>query len=289
MVKSRPHPHPQPHLPRRRALVDPIREVPGNDPATSTSGVDRYPFDEPPAALDDLPASRHEPIAPADPFDGLRGAGRQLADFVPRCARDMARPGLVGEEPEAAPGAEVAPGLYESDSLTSVARFRRGLIVRIAQSIEPSDGRAGTDSGGAAVEGPENGGARDRHGRRMWLGLDLDGTLLTQVGGRRPSGLGELGEVMPGAVEFVSTLAQLGWRISVFTARFAFAPTEDLRVHWAHEIAQYLAQKGVPVTDVWYGPKAPFHAILDDRAWRFTGDFRAVLAELTTLGQGEGT
>lgn len=281
----------------RTALVDPIREQ-VDDPPTSTSGTERYPFEAPFPALDTMPPSLREPHSHAlqPTAELVVGGPRPQASGESRSARDVHRPGLIDEPENAPPDATQPALLYSTTPISSRAsRAARGRALdgfrcrpRIAQSLdEPATDEPDESGVNRGPSAPAPGADPVARGEvTPWLGLDLDGTTLSKVTGKLPSGQPALGEPLEGVAEFVAELRALGWRVSTFTARFAFTNSDDLRRHWAQEIAQHLAERGIQVSDVWYGPKAPFHRIVDDRAIRFTGDFRAMLAEVTALGYG---
>ena len=74
----------------------------------------------------------------------------------------------------------------------------------------------------------------------------------------------------PGAREFLDQLRMRGFRVVVFTTRYA----PDV---WAWLEAHDLAGVVDEVTD----RKLPAHAFVDDRAVRFTGSFTETLREVT--------
>lgn len=118
-----------------------------------------------------------------------------------------------------------------------------------------------------------------------WVAVDLDNTILEppdpstyNQGDVQP----ELGAPKPGAVEALTELASLGWRISIYTARFGHEETPDEVVaRWAEEIATHLDELGVPFTDIWVGRKPQCDYFVDDKAIKFDGDWPDVLSQLT--------
>ena len=96
--------------------------------------------------------------------------------------------------------------------------------------------------------------------------VDLDGVLNTDDGWRGPDFFHGL---RPGAQEFLERLNALGYRVVVFTVR------------WAPQVSEWLSSSGVSalvseVTDI----KPPAHVYVDDRAICFRGDFRTVLDQI---------
>lgn len=122
--------------------------------------------------------------------------------------------------------------------------------------------------------------------RAPWVAVDLDGTILEEP----PKGAPEygsmdvqlpLGAPKPGAVEALNELAGLGWRISIYTARFGDEELdEDTVGQWAAEISEHLEENGVPFSDIWVGRKPRADYFVDDKAVRFEGDWQAILSEL---------
>ena len=124
--------------------------------------------------------------------------------------------------------------------------------------------------------------------RKPWVAVDLDGTILADVPKpyppTGPSGQLPLGPPLPGARDALSELARLGWRISVFSARFGDDKLNDATVaQWANEIAQHLTSQQIPFSDIWVGRKPRADYFVDNKAIRFDGDWPSVLEQLTLV------
>lgn len=151
--------------------------------------------------------------------------------------------------------------------------------------------------------------------RQLWVAVDLDGTILEDVKepevgeidlgsppsaiapaeSKRPEGVNPpsapegarqipLGPPVKGAKEVLTELARLGWRVSIYTARFGDENLSDEVVaQWAAEIAEHLKSHGVPFSDVWVGRKPRCDYFIDDKAVHFDGDWDEVLKELTLV------
>lgn len=96
--------------------------------------------------------------------------------------------------------------------------------------------------------------------------VDLNGVLDRYTGWKDADHWDEPRE---GAAEFLRRLRADGYRVVVFTTRYADHVREWLAVHG-------LAEHVDEVTD----RKPPAHVFVDDRAVRFTGDFAATLEEI---------
>ena len=99
--------------------------------------------------------------------------------------------------------------------------------------------------------------------------VDFDGVLNVFDGWRGPD---YLHPPRPGAREFLERLNTLGYRVVVFTVR------------WAADVEGWLSQNGLSdliaeVTD----RKPPAHVYIDDRAICFAGDFHATLDQIRTF------
>jgi hypothetical protein len=96
--------------------------------------------------------------------------------------------------------------------------------------------------------------------------VDFDGVLAQYTGWKGP---GIMGEVRPGAFEFLTGLDVLGYVVIVFTTR------DPERVN------RWLIDNGlIDLVDQITNQKLPAVAYIDDRALRFNGDFQATLVEL---------
>ena len=93
--------------------------------------------------------------------------------------------------------------------------------------------------------------------------VDLNGVLDAYTGWR---GAGHWDPPREGAAEFLAALNERGYRVVVFTTRYA--PDAEAWLA-AHGLAHYVAE----VTD----KKLPAHVFVDDRAVCFEGDFAATL------------
>jgi hypothetical protein len=114
-----------------------------------------------------------------------------------------------------------------------------------------------------------------------WVAVDLDGTILSEEPGM--AARGEFGEALPGAKEALRELQSLGWRISIYTARFdSLDPIDAAGLR--ERISSELERQGVPFTDVWVGPKPRADWFIDNKALHFDGDWDAMLLALTSEG-----
>jgi hypothetical protein len=126
--------------------------------------------------------------------------------------------------------------------------------------------------------------------RAPWIAVDLDGTILEAPPPDSPEyGSADmqlpLGPPLSGAVEALSNLAALGWRISIYTARFGDEDLDDATMQqWSDEIADHLESVGVPFSDIWLGRKPRADYFVDDKAITFDGDWDAILEELAVEG-----
>ena len=146
----------------------------------------------------------------------------------------------------------------------------------------------GAHYGQAAPQGPPAPQPEDATAA-VWVAVDLDGTILESVpwpedydptSGVQPP----LGQPIPGSVDVLVELARLGWRISIYTARFGdeTLPPETVQA-WAKEIAEHLQSNGVPFSDIWVGRKPRADYFVDDKAIQFDGDWAAILEQLTLI------
>lgn len=129
--------------------------------------------------------------------------------------------------------------------------------------------------------------------RPPWVAVDLDGTILEEPPrGKRPAPPEqlELGSPLPGAQDALQELTSLGWRVSIYTARFGDERLPDETVKaWAAEISEHLARHGIPFTDIWVGRKPRADWFVDNKAIRFDGDWGAILQQLTLTGGKVGS
>ena len=122
--------------------------------------------------------------------------------------------------------------------------------------------------------------------RAPWVAVDLDGTILeqsnTDVAQRDPrEQQAPLGLPKPGAASVLSELASLGWRISIYTARFGDEQLQDEIIErWAEEISDHLRRHEIPFSDIWVGRKPRADYFIDDKAVAFQGDWDRILEQL---------
>jgi hypothetical protein len=123
--------------------------------------------------------------------------------------------------------------------------------------------------------------------RPPWVAVDLDGTVLEAAPKGVTVGEGQqlpLGPPKPGAVDALTELVRLGWRVSIFSARFGDENLDDAVVAtWAKEIAEHLTRQNVPFTDIWVGRKPRCDFFVDDKAIKFDGDWGSVIEQLTLI------
>jgi len=125
--------------------------------------------------------------------------------------------------------------------------------------------------------------------RQPWLCVDLDGTILEHPP-KNPAEYGStdvqlpFGEPQQGAAEALAELASLGWRISIYTARFGDENLDDDTIQrWSDEIADHLERHQIPYSDVWVGRKPRADYFVDDKAITFNGDWADILQQLTLI------
>lgn len=104
------------------------------------------------------------------------------------------------------------------------------------------------------------------HDTRPVVCVDLDGVLNSYDGWK---GADYFHPPRPGAREFLRCLNALGYRVVVFTVRWAPHVEEWLM---RHDLAAFVSE----VTD----RKPPAHVYVDDRAICFQGDFAAALEHI---------
>jgi hypothetical protein len=105
--------------------------------------------------------------------------------------------------------------------------------------------------------------------QRPLICVDLDGVLNAFDGWR---GADYFHPPRPGAKDFLRALNAHGYRVVVFTVRWAPHVEEWLD---QHGLAEYVAE----VTD----RKPPAHVYVDDRAVCFTGDFEQALERIAAF------
>jgi len=100
------------------------------------------------------------------------------------------------------------------------------------------------------------------------LAIDLDG-VLAQYSGKDHAETEIIGEPVPGAVEFVHAVVNLGWQVVVHSRNHRPALVNEWLI--AHGLGDCVGTAVMP-------PDATVY--LDDRAVRFEGEFAPVLAFL---------
>lgn len=117
--------------------------------------------------------------------------------------------------------------------------------------------------------------------RQPWVCVDMDGTILEKPEGARTQQdyMTNFGDPIDGAADALRELASLGWRISIYTARFQdLDEAETAQLEGA--IAAHLRSWQIPFTDVWTGRKPQCDYFVDDKAIQFDEDWSAVLTQL---------
>lgn len=129
-----------------------------------------------------------------------------------------------------------------------------------------------------------------------WVCVDLDGTLLedpsdedyaamrsleSETGQRQQP---VLKQPFEGAREFMTELVELGWRTTIWTARFSEDLDPETSQRFADEIEDHLNSFEIPFTDIWVDsakPRADYY--VDNKAIHFGGDYQEVIQALTML------
>lgn len=99
-----------------------------------------------------------------------------------------------------------------------------------------------------------------------WIGIDWDDTVASN------SGFPDFipGEPLPGAVKALNKLNEMGYKITIFTAR----PWVDYQ-----NIENYCEHYGIPVRRIICG-KPLFKCIIDDKNVAFKGDWDKALVDV---------
>lgn len=132
-------------------------------------------------------------------------------------------------------------------------------------------------------------GKRSRTAQRQpWAAVDLDGTILEApdyaAWAPQPNAQPPFGAPKPGAQGALAELVRLGWRVSIYTARFGDESlSEQVVSGWADQIAEYLNAHEIPFSDIWVGRKPRADIFVDDKAIRFEGDWDEILTQLTVI------
>lgn len=113
--------------------------------------------------------------------------------------------------------------------------------------------------------------------------LDFDGVLHSYSSGW--TGPVPIDPPVEGAVDFVRALIGRGYHVVVQTARCSAIWPEKDRANSKWALGIWLATHGFPPLEV-TGDKVPALFYLDDRGWRFTGDFQEVLDFLLANPRG---
>lgn len=119
--------------------------------------------------------------------------------------------------------------------------------------------------------------------RQPWVAVDLDGTILEEAP-EGDKGQQTFGALKPGAAEALAELTSLGWRVSIYTARFGDEDLDEATIaRWAEEIGDYLRSNEVPFNDVWVGRKPRADVFVDDKAIRFEDDWPAIVQQVAVI------
>jgi hypothetical protein len=129
-----------------------------------------------------------------------------------------------------------------------------------------------------------------------WVAVDLDGTVLEDPTDEDYAAMEDLvlqtGEEqqpilkdpLPGAAESLKELMTLGWRVSIYTARFSDDLDPNTTARFRDEIERHLEMHGVPFSDIWIGMKPRADYYVDNKAVAMdaeNGGWHSVLQELT--------
>lgn len=129
-----------------------------------------------------------------------------------------------------------------------------------------------------------------------WAAVDLDGTLLEDPTDEDYAAMDALEaetgmpqqpilkDPIEGAAEFLQELFELGWRVTIWTARFSEDLDPKTTQRFADEIADHLRSHDMPFSDIWTDaakPRADYY--VDNKAVEFGGSYSDVLQTLTTF------
>jgi hypothetical protein len=109
------------------------------------------------------------------------------------------------------------------------------------------------------------------------IGIDFDNTIA------RHDTFGaadDVGEPIPGAIQFIKAVKQLGFDIVIFSARAIDPLGKKAIEQWVDEngLSEY-------IEFVTHEKLPSFKFIVDDRAIHFAGDYKAVIKEIIRRGQ----
>lgn len=111
------------------------------------------------------------------------------------------------------------------------------------------------------------------------LALDFDGTIAEHS---NFEGMSVVGEPMQGALDFISQLHQMGYRLAIFSARAGDPAGKRAIEQWVIEhdlrdVIEFVTPLKLPIFDL----------IIDDRAIKFDGSYRDVMKQIIKSGRGK--
>lgn len=112
--------------------------------------------------------------------------------------------------------------------------------------------------------------------KQRWAAVDMDNTILSRPDDRNYD---TFGDPLPGAVDALKKLKDMGWRISIYTARMD-GLEDDEAEHLANRIEKVMDQAGIPYDDVWVGRKPRADIFIDDKAIEFDGSWEDTVADV---------
>jgi len=108
---------------------------------------------------------------------------------------------------------------------------------------------------------------------RPVIAVDLDGTILSYD----PPSFPDLGEPLPGAIEGLQAIQNLGYKILIYTCRLKGTP-EEVGAEVA-KISKHLTDRGVPFDELFLPgaakPMAEWY--VDDKGLSFQGDWNEIV------------
>jgi hypothetical protein len=115
------------------------------------------------------------------------------------------------------------------------------------------------------------------------VGIDFDGVLSTYASGYTTDG--PLDPPVPGAQEFVQWLMDRGYEVFIFTSRCDIqAHGTTVAVREMHRIRDWLHLHKFPEIEDITATKKAADFYIDDRGFRFEGDFNHTMAFMTMIG-----